>query len=160
MGSSAAMLVRVGMSIAMAVQTTINQTTRREQPPVTCLSPFLWRERYHIRGHDGVPHVAFGSKPEKLNESKCFPLFTQQRTSMHGYVLFVPIESAYAFDPRSGRFFLKKPEFCVRMRSAGKHAQRFDHPPPSERTHSHMIIGALGRCCRKSLSASSCWIAL
>jgi hypothetical protein len=25
--------------------------------------------------------VRFGSKPEKLNESKCFPLFTQQRTS-------------------------------------------------------------------------------
>src|SRR5258706_10367776 len=25
-------------------------------------------------------HVADGSKPEKLNESKCFPLFTQQRT--------------------------------------------------------------------------------
>jgi len=23
----------------------------------------------------------FGSKPEKLNESKCFPLLTQQRTS-------------------------------------------------------------------------------
>lgn len=46
----------------MAVQTTINQTTRREQPPVTCLGPFLWRERYHIRGHYGVPHVAFGSK--------------------------------------------------------------------------------------------------
>jgi hypothetical protein len=43
------------------VQTTINQTTRREQPPVTYLGPFLWRERYHIRGHDGVPHVAFGS---------------------------------------------------------------------------------------------------
>src|SRR5258707_13724838 len=26
-------------------------------------------------------NVRFGSKPEKLNESKCFPLFTQQRTS-------------------------------------------------------------------------------
>jgi hypothetical protein len=26
-------------------------------------------------------HVREGSKPEKLNESKCFPLFTQQRTS-------------------------------------------------------------------------------
>src|SRR5712672_4380768 len=25
--------------------------------------------------------VAFGSKPEKLNASICFPLFTQQRTS-------------------------------------------------------------------------------
>jgi hypothetical protein len=25
--------------------------------------------------------VRCGSKPEKLNESKCFPLFTQQRTS-------------------------------------------------------------------------------
>jgi hypothetical protein len=24
--------------------------------------------------------VSFGSKPEKLNASKCFPLFTQQRT--------------------------------------------------------------------------------
>src|SRR6266436_10452757 len=28
-----------------------------------------------------MAHVAVGSKPEKLNESKCFPLFTQQRTS-------------------------------------------------------------------------------
>jgi hypothetical protein len=27
------------------------------------------------------PDVRSGSKPEKLNESKCFPLFTQQRTS-------------------------------------------------------------------------------
>ena len=27
------------------------------------------------------PNVRSGSKPEKLNESKCFPLFTQQRTS-------------------------------------------------------------------------------
>jgi hypothetical protein len=26
-------------------------------------------------------NVRNGSKPEKLNESKCFPLFTQQRTS-------------------------------------------------------------------------------
>src|SRR5258706_6142212 len=30
-----------------------------------------------------------GSKPEKLNESKCFPLFTQQRTSPRYF--FVPI---------------------------------------------------------------------
>src|SRR6266478_7956456 len=28
-----------------------------------------------------LANVAFGSKPEKLNKSKCFPLFTQQRTS-------------------------------------------------------------------------------
>src|SRR6476659_8783531 len=28
-----------------------------------------------------LPNVAFGSKPEKLNVSTCFPLFTQQRTS-------------------------------------------------------------------------------
>ena len=32
------MLVRVGMDIAMAVQTTINQTKRREQPSITCLA--------------------------------------------------------------------------------------------------------------------------
>jgi hypothetical protein len=41
-----------------------------------------------LRGAKGVKggllmaaNVAYGSKPEKLNESKCFPLFTQQRTS-------------------------------------------------------------------------------
>jgi hypothetical protein len=31
--------------------------------------------------HRGSGDARFGSKPEKLNESKCFPLFTQQRTS-------------------------------------------------------------------------------
>jgi hypothetical protein len=35
-----------------------------------------------------------GSKPEKLNESKCFPLFTQQRTS--------PDTSACPFRANSG----------------------------------------------------------
>src|ERR1700686_3792960 len=33
------------------------------------------------RGGSLWGNVAYGSKPEKLNESKCFPLFTQQRTS-------------------------------------------------------------------------------
>jgi hypothetical protein len=32
-------------------------------------------------GPSGNLNVRSGSKPEKLNESKCFPLFTQQRTS-------------------------------------------------------------------------------
>jgi phosphate acetyltransferase len=31
--------------------------------------------------HSEASYVCCGSKPEKLNESKCFPLFTQQRTS-------------------------------------------------------------------------------
>jgi hypothetical protein len=31
----------------------------------------------------------YGSNPEKLNESKCFPLFTQQRTSPRYFGMFV-----------------------------------------------------------------------
>jgi len=51
-------------------------------------------------------NVRFGSKPEKLNESKCFPLFTQQRTSPRyfGHVRFMPEADTVTalFDPLVG----------------------------------------------------------
>jgi hypothetical protein len=49
---------------------------------------------------------ANGSNPEKLNASKCFPLFSQQRTS-RAKALW-PIACLVASDPRSGFSILKK----------------------------------------------------
>src|SRR5258705_14019144 len=49
-----------------------------------CLRPLLREDdRENNSAHSWLLHVFTqpGSKPEKLNESKCFPLFTQQRTS-------------------------------------------------------------------------------
>ena len=49
-----------------------------------------------------------GSQAEKLKGSKCFLLFSQQRTSRPRYVSLVP--SLVALDHRSGFFALKKLE--------------------------------------------------
>src|SRR6478672_4546215 len=49
-----------------------------------CLRPLLREDdRENNSAHSWLVHVFTqpGSKPEKLNASKCFPLFTQQRTS-------------------------------------------------------------------------------
>src|SRR6266404_8249195 len=53
---------------------------------LTELNPFLLnvtgQSGYELNGlSSGASNVCIGSKPEKLNASKCFPLFTQQRTS-------------------------------------------------------------------------------
>src|SRR5712672_1621002 len=78
------------------------------------------------------PDHTSGSKAEKLEASKCFLLFPQQRTSR-------PLMSACAdgspcsFRPPKGVFPLKKVNFLPMNqahRSAPNAAQRIDHPPP------------------------------
>src|SRR6476660_362137 len=76
-------------------------------------------------------NVRVGSKPEKLNASRCFLLFPQQRTSRPHNL--VPIGGLVAFDHRSGSFCFLRPEFLrvnEAHRSRADKLQRFDHPPP------------------------------
>src|SRR5712671_4775867 len=57
--------------------------------------------------------VREGSKPEKLNESRCLPLFTQQRTSPRYFGMSVSCQQPTSFDQFSCLY-----EELVRYRDA------------------------------------------
>ncbi|SRR5258706_9579020 len=55
-------------------------------------------------GEQTVPDVHFRSKPEKLNESKCFPLFTQQRTSPRYFGMSVSCQQETRAPQQTARY--------------------------------------------------------
>src|SRR6266404_7950274 len=89
-------MARRGLSVNEVARALISMmarsTTRSNQRPDTLMQDRICQ--VDETSCNARPDHTFGSKPEKLNESKCFPLFTQQRTSPRYFGISVSCQQA------------------------------------------------------------------